>query len=140
MPRGKTKKTRTPHTPRGTGYAEPPAGGREATGAGTYDWWNPTDAGETISGVMVGSVQIKNNAGVERRRFIITAEKRNRVLPDHVNLERLITNVESENGGLLGVRVWIQYLGKKAVAGVAQPMAQYRVRDYGKTAEKDVPF
>lgn len=111
---------------------EPPSGGREAQG-GQYRFWNPTKPGDTMLGTLSGIVEIKNQREELRKRFTLVKEKELFVLPDHLNLMRLLDDVEKNNNGATGVKVWIQFQGKTKVEGVDQPMAFYRLVDYGTT-------
>lgn len=112
---------------------EPPKGGREAKGGFTF--WNPLKPGDTIQGTLAGVVKIKNQRDEERDRHTILVGEGDKsklwVLPDHVDFMRRMDDVDKANSGVLGVRVWIQFLGKKKIEGVDNPMAQYRIVDYG---------
>lgn len=111
---------------------EPPKGGRETQG-GQFNFWNPLKAGDVIQGTLAGTVKIRNQRNEERDRhtILVGEEKKLWILPDHVDFMRRLDDVDKANNGVLGVRVWIQFLGKKKIEGVDNPMAQYRVIDYG---------
>jgi len=125
-----TKTAAKTKAPSGPKLPEPPSGGRESQ-AGQYNFWNPTKPGDVMLGTLSGIVEIKNQREELRKRFTLVKDKTLYVLPDHLNLMRMLDDVEKANDGATGVKVWIQYTGKKKVEGVDQPMAFYRVVDYG---------
>ncbi len=107
----------------------PPSGGREVTAGGQYNFFNFERAGQVVQGTLAGTCKIRNQRGEERDRYQLLVDKTTHVLPDHLDLMRKLDDVVKISGQL--ARVWIQYLGKVKIANVANPMAQYRVVDYG---------
>lgn len=110
-----------------------PEGGREVTGGQFLNFIK----GETADGMLIGVTPIRNQRGELIDRYVlIDADGETKILPDHVDLTRRLAEVVLKTGW--GARVWMAYLGKEKVEGVANPMARYEVRDYGLTKAGEV--
>lgn len=114
----------------------PPSGGREVERP-RWNFWNAKKEFDFVQGTLAGIVQIKNQRGEERDRYTIMVDKELFVLPDHYDLQEKLAKVAKDNGNaVLGVFVWIQFLRKEKVENVPNPMAMYRVVDYGMEVPK----
>jgi hypothetical protein len=107
------------------------------------------EPGQSVEGFLVGVTQIKTRRGdvVDRWQLLLSGEPDPVILPQHYDLDQKLREVWDEGRGE-GSLVWIAFLGKRKVAGVPQPMAVYRVVDYGKAGapapeaaqDEEVPF
>jgi hypothetical protein len=105
----------------------PPPGGKEVV-AGGYNFLN-LRKGEAVEGLLMGTIEIKNQKGEPRKRHTILINKTLYVLPDHYDLAAKLDKVLNDTGTM--ARVWVEYVDKVKVKGVPNPMARYRVIDYG---------
>lgn len=121
-------------TAKGPSTPQPPTGGREVETR--YNFYTFKKKGEAILCTLAGMTTIKNQRNEDRPRYLAVIGNDTVILPDHMDLMRKLDNIKEQNGGAMGVKVWIQFQDKQKIEGVANPMAIYRVVDYGTPAKK----
>ncbi len=123
----------------------PRPGGREIRRGGNYLELEP---GQSVEGFLVGKTQIPDKRGnpVERFLLAIDGEPQPVILPSHYDLNEKLREIWQDGAGEASY-VWIAFRGKRKVPGVPEPMAFYRVVNYGKgepgpttESEEEVPF